>query len=121
MKILDDKFELYLDFCLITETTSCSTALALLLSLYHVFEIRFGSHNRCCHLLYGILFEDSHYLNKPLKTRLNNWKYKIVNRPFMKRQAMIMNLIESSTQPSVVNNNNNSSSSNNSNQVSLLI
>jgi hypothetical protein len=120
MKILDDKFELYLDYCLITETNSCSTALALLLSLYYVFEIRFGSHNRCCRLLSGILFEDSHHLNKKLKNLLNNWKYKIVNRPLMKQKAMITNLTKNFTQSSIVNKNN-SSSSNNSNQVSLLI
>ncbi|CAF1288923.1 unnamed protein product [Rotaria sordida] len=116
MKIYEDRFELYLDFCLITETTSSSTAVALLVSLYYVFEIRFGLHNRTCRLLYGILFEDSHYLNKALKNLLNNWQYKIANRPLMKRQAMITNLIENSTQPSIVNKNN-SSSSNNSNQI----
>ncbi|CAF4312263.1 unnamed protein product, partial [Rotaria sp. Silwood2] len=115
IKIHDDRFELYLNFCLITETTSCFTALALLLSLYYVFEIRFGLHNRTCRLLYGILFEDSHYLNKALKNLLHNWQYKIVNRPLMKRQAMVTNLIENSTQPSIVNKN--SSSSNNSNEV----
>ncbi|CAF4055395.1 unnamed protein product [Rotaria magnacalcarata] len=116
MKIHDDRLELYLDFCLITQTTSCFTALALLLSLYYVFEIRFGLHNRTCRLLYGILFEDSHYLNKALKNLLHNWQYKIVNRPMMKRQAMATNLIENSTQPSIVNKNN-SSSSNNSNEI----
>ncbi|CAF2172152.1 unnamed protein product [Rotaria magnacalcarata] len=115
MKIHDDRFELYLDFCLITQTTSCFTALALLLSLYYVFEIRFGLHNRSCRLLYGILFEDSHYLNKALKNLLHNWQYKIVNRPMMKRQAMVTNLIENSTQQSIVNKN--SSSSNNSNEI----
>ncbi|CAF4512882.1 unnamed protein product [Rotaria socialis] len=53
MKIHDDKFALYLDFCLITETTSCSIALALLISFYYVFEVRFGPHNRSSRLLYG--------------------------------------------------------------------
>ncbi|CAF4021138.1 unnamed protein product [Rotaria sp. Silwood2] len=115
MKIHDDRFEIYLDFCLITETTSYSTALALLLSLYYVFEIRFGLHNRTCRLLYGILFEDSHYLNKALKNLLNSWQYEIVNRPLMKRQAMVTNLIENFTQPSIVNKN--SSSSNNANEI----
>ena len=120
IKILHDKFELYLDFHLITETTSCSAALALLLSLYYVFEIRFVHHNRCCQLLYGILFEDAHYLNKPLKTLLNNWKYKIVNRPSMKRQEVVKNIDTNLTQPPIVNENG-SSSSINSNQVSLSI
>lgn len=119
IKIHDDRFELYLDFSLITETTSCFTALALLVSLYYVFEIRFGCHNRTSRLLYGILFEDSHNLNKALKILLHKWNYKIVNRPLMKRQAIIANLIENSSQPTIANKN--SSSSNNSNEVSLLI
>ena len=58
LKILDDEYERYLDFTLIIETTSCFTTLAPLLSLYYVFEIRFGSHNRLCRLLYWILLED---------------------------------------------------------------
>ncbi|CAF2958839.1 unnamed protein product, partial [Rotaria sp. Silwood2] len=103
MKILDDKFELYLDFHLVTETKSCSIALALLLSLYYVFEIQFGHHNRCCRLLYGVLFEDSHYLNKALKNLINSWKYKIVNRPLLRRQAAVTNLVDSLTQPSTMN------------------
>ena len=119
IKILDDKFELYLDFHLITETNSCSTALALLVSIYHVFEIRFVHHSRCCKLLSGILFEDSHFLNKALKTMLNNWKYKIINQPVLKRQTLIMNMDKNSAQPSTVNKNI-SSSSNNINQVSFL-
>lgn len=122
IKILDDKFELYLDFHLVTETTSCTTAVALLLSLYHVFEIRFAHHNRCCRLLYGILFEDSHYLNKALRNLLNKWNYKIANRPSIQRQAMITNMIENSTGSSIVNTSTSSSSSsaNSSNQVCLL-
>jgi hypothetical protein len=119
MKILDDKFELYIDFHLVTETTSCSTALVLLLSLYHVFEIRFAHHNRCCRLLHGILFEESHYLNKALKNLLNNWKYKIVNRPLMKRQAVVANLVKNHTQSSIVSEIV-FASSDNSNQVRFL-
>ncbi|CAF3060653.1 unnamed protein product [Rotaria sp. Silwood2] len=119
IKILDNKFELYLDFHLITETDSCSTALALLLSLYYVFEIRFASHNRCCRLLYSILFEDTHHLNKSLKKLLNDWNYKIINRPLTKRQASVMNITESFTQPST-DNENVLSSSNNLTQIDHL-
>ncbi|CAF1357077.1 unnamed protein product [Adineta steineri] len=103
MKILDNKFELYLDFHLVTHTSSFSQALALLTALYYVFEIRFGHHNRCCRLLYGILFEDSHYLNKALKNLLNSWKYKVVNRSFVRRQVVVTNLVGSLTQPSTTN------------------
>ncbi|CAF3495494.1 unnamed protein product [Rotaria socialis] len=116
IKILEDKFELYLDFHLVAETNSCSTAVALLLSLYHIFEIRFANHNRCCRLLYSILFEDAHHLNKSLKNLLNNWNYKIINRPLIKAQTVIMNMTECFTQPST-DNENISSSSNNFTQI----
>ncbi len=120
MKILDDKFQLYLDFHLVAETTSYTTALALLLSTYHVFEIRFAHHNRCVRLLYGIIFEDAHYLDKALKTLLNNWKYKIVSRPLVKRRAVVTNLVQNLTQSSVINENI-SSPSNIFNHVSFVI
>ncbi|CAF1957432.1 unnamed protein product [Rotaria magnacalcarata] len=116
IKILEDKFELYLDFHLVAETNSFSTAVALLLSLYHIFEIRFANHNRCCRLLYSILFEDAHHLNKSLKNLLNNWNYKIINRPLIKAQTVIMNMTECFTQPST-DNENISSSSNNFTQI----
>ena len=103
MKIHHHKFELYLDFCSITETTSCSVALALLISFYYVFEVRFGPHNRPSRLLYGVLFEDSYSLNKALRNLLRNWQYKITNRLSMKRQAMVKNLMEISMQPSILN------------------
>jgi len=85
-----------------------------------VFEIRFVHHSRCCKLLSGILFEDSHYLNKALKTLLDNWKYKIINRPVMKRRALITSIVENTTQPPTVNEKN-VSLSNNSNQVCFFI
>ena len=119
IKIHEHKFELYLDFHRITETDSCSTALALLLSLYYVFEIKFANHNRCCRLLYSILFEDAHHLNKSLKTLLNDWNYKIINRSIRKAQTVIMNTAEFLTQPST-DNDNALSSSNNVTQVSRL-
>ncbi|CAM4810212.1 unnamed protein product [Rotaria magnacalcarata] len=103
IKILDDKFELYLDFNLVTETNSCTHALALLLSIYHVFEIRFHHHIRCIRLLYGVLFEDVHYLNKGLRTLLNGWNYKIINRASMARKTIINNLVFSLTQPTTTN------------------
>lgn len=49
------------------------------------------------------MFEDSHHLNKQLKNLLNNWNYKITNRPLMKRQAVVTTLTERFTQPSIDN------------------
>ncbi|CAF1348898.1 unnamed protein product [Rotaria sordida] len=112
IKILEHKFEIYLDFHFVTETNLCSTAIALLLSLYYVFEIQFANHNRCCKLLYSILFEDAHYLNKSLKNLLSTCNYKIINKPVIKRQALVMNITECFTQPSTDNENILSSSNN---------
>ncbi|CAF3847856.1 unnamed protein product, partial [Rotaria sp. Silwood1] len=112
IKILEHKFEIYLDFHLVTETNSCSTALALLLSFYYIFEIQFAQHSRCCRFLYSILFEDARYLNKSTKNLLNSWKYKIINKPLIKRQAFVMNTAECFTQPSTDNENILSSSNN---------
>ncbi|CAF3773158.1 unnamed protein product [Rotaria magnacalcarata] len=103
IKISDDKFELYVDFHLVTETSSSSTALALLISMYHVFEIKFVHHNRCCRLLYSVLLEDSRHFNKSLECLLNDWKYTIINQPPIKRQALITNIVQNLTQSSIVN------------------
>ena len=100
---MEDKFELYLDFNLVTETNSITRALALLLSIYHVFEIRFHHHIRCVRLLYGVFFEDVHYLNKTLRTLLNEWNYKIINRASTIRKTVINNMVSSLTQPTTTN------------------
>jgi hypothetical protein len=120
VKILDDRFELYLDFHLVAETDSCSEAFALLLAMYHVFEIRFDHHNRCCRLLYGIVFEDAHFLNKSLKRYLNDWHYKMNNQPLIKRKQLVANLVKNLTQSSTMNENFSSSPSI-SNQVGFQI
>ncbi|CAF1209377.1 unnamed protein product [Didymodactylos carnosus] len=85
MEILEDKFELYLDYHLITQTASSETALALLLSLYNIFEIRFTHNNRCAHTLYGIIFADGNELGKGLRTILASWDYRIKNRSTIQR------------------------------------
>ncbi|CAF4313498.1 unnamed protein product, partial [Rotaria magnacalcarata] len=105
IKISDDKFELYAYFHLVTETSSSSTALALLISMYHVFEIKFAHHNRCCRLLYSVLLEDSRHLNKSLKCLLNDWKYTIINQPLIKRQALITSFVQNLNQSSIINRN----------------
>ena len=97
MKIFDNKFELYLDFHLVTEIDCCSKALTLILSLYYVFEVRLGHHNRCSRMLYAVLLEDCHYLNKKVKNLLNSWQYKIINRPVLRQKAAVANLVESLT------------------------
>ncbi|CAF2184870.1 unnamed protein product [Rotaria magnacalcarata] len=120
IKIFDDKFEIYVDFHLITETLSSSTALALLISMYHIFELKFAHHNRCCRLLYSVLLEDSRHLNKSLKRLLNDWKYTINNQAIIKRQALITSIVQNLTPSSIVNRNI-STTANTSNRGLLFI
>ncbi|CAF0824523.1 unnamed protein product [Didymodactylos carnosus] len=56
-------------------------ALGLLLSLYNIFEIKLGAHNRAVHLLYGIVFQDPGVLTKPLRMELKSWKFDIKTKP----------------------------------------
>ncbi|CAF1158403.1 unnamed protein product [Adineta steineri] len=58
IKVTIEKFELYLDWKLIIRTTSPTTALALLLSLYNVFATKFAKNNHTSHLLYGVFFQN---------------------------------------------------------------
>ena len=55
--------------------------------------------------LHSILFEDVHHLNKSFKILLNDWNYKIINRPIRKAQTVIMNTTECFTQLSTDNEN----------------
>ena len=78
--MLNDKYELYLDYQLIVQTTSVQEAIAILLGLYNIFEIKFTRHSRGIHLLYGIMFQDQNELTKSLRKILLSWDYIIKNR-----------------------------------------
>ncbi|CAF0915648.1 unnamed protein product [Didymodactylos carnosus] len=78
---MEEKFELYVDWQLITETNDIYIALGLLLALYNTLEIQFGIHNRCVSLLFGIVFEDSSKLTKGLRTLIKSWNYTIQSKP----------------------------------------
>jgi hypothetical protein len=77
---LNDKFQLFLDWQVVTETASATTALALLLSLYNVFEIKFTKNNQTSHLLYGVMFQNGHELRKNLRILLNSWNFTYEDR-----------------------------------------
>ncbi|CAF3910067.1 unnamed protein product [Adineta steineri] len=78
--MLDDKYELYLDYELIVQTTSAQEAISILLSLYNIFEVKFARHSRGVHLLYAIMFQDQNELTKPLRNLLVSWEYTIKNK-----------------------------------------
>ncbi|CAF3810379.1 unnamed protein product [Rotaria sp. Silwood1] len=77
IRITTDSLFIYLDFDLITETKSIDQALCIIISLYVIFELQFGSHNRAVHLLYGVLLQEPAILTKPLRSLLKQWDFHI--------------------------------------------
>jgi hypothetical protein len=76
-KINDDYFVIHLDFVPVAKTDDCSTALALIIALYSIFEIQFGSHNRAIRLLYGVLLQESDALDKRIRVLLSSWSFPV--------------------------------------------
>ena len=78
--MFNDKYEMYLDYQLIGQTTSAQEAISILLCLYNIFEIKFTRHSRSIHLLYGVVFQDQNELSKSLRKLLLSWDYTIKNK-----------------------------------------
>ncbi len=66
-----------MDYDVITETTSIDQALCIIISLYVLFELQFGLHNRIIHLLYGVLLQEPAILTKQLRSSLKQWNIHI--------------------------------------------
>ena len=66
-----------MDYEVITETSSIDQAVCYIISLYVIFELQFGAHNRIIHLLYGILLEEPAALTKQLRSLLKEWNLHI--------------------------------------------
>jgi hypothetical protein len=113
VKILNDKYQLYLDYEVIVQTTSAEEAISILLCLYNLFEIKFQRHSRGVHLLYGIMFEDQNDLTKSLRKVLLTWDYIIKNKPIV-HQHRTTTTATNSNQNEEVNNVNEETISNHS-------
>ncbi|CAF2102228.1 unnamed protein product [Rotaria magnacalcarata] len=77
IQVTTDKYVIYFDYDIITETASIDQALCIIISLYVIFELQFGTHNRIVHLLYGILLQEPAALTKPLRLILKEWNFTI--------------------------------------------
>ncbi|CAF4572173.1 unnamed protein product [Rotaria socialis] len=77
IQVTTDKFVIYLDYDAITETTSIDQTLCIIIALYVIFELQFGTHNRIIHLLYGILLQEPAALTKQLRLILKEWNFTI--------------------------------------------
>lgn len=69
--ISDDLFHIYVDYVQIVETTSPDDALALLLSMFCIFELAFEKNGRVLRFLYAVLFGDKRYLSNTTRTLIN--------------------------------------------------
>ncbi|CAF1370823.1 unnamed protein product [Rotaria sordida] len=96
IQITTDNFIIFLDYEIITETPSIDQALCVVISLYVLFELQFGSHNRIIQLLYGILLQESGALTKPLRFLLNQWNF-IVDKKEYKRSIQMPTTISTTT------------------------
>jgi hypothetical protein len=92
--INDDGFVIHVDFVPVTKTDDCSTALAMIVVLYSIFEIQFGSHNLAIRLLYGILIQELDALDKRLRGLLSDWNFPVQKN----RQVMVQPSYQVSTQ-----------------------
>ena len=88
--MFNDKYEMYLDYQLIGQTTSAQEAISILLFLYNVFEIKFTSHSSGIHLLYGVVFQDQNELSKSLRKLLLSWDYAIKNKSIIHQHQITM-------------------------------
>ncbi|CAF3657510.1 unnamed protein product [Rotaria sordida] len=62
---------------MITQTKPINQALSIVISLYVIFELQFGTHNRIIHLLYEILLQEPSILSKQLRLTLKQWDFHI--------------------------------------------
>ncbi|CAF4262757.1 unnamed protein product [Rotaria magnacalcarata] len=75
IQITTDKFIVFLDYEVITETSSIDQALCIIISLYVIFQLQFGAHNWIIHLLYGVLLQEFGALVESLRHLLNQWNF----------------------------------------------
>lgn len=68
--MLNDKYELYIDYQLIEETTSDEDAISMLFCSYTIFAIKFPSHSHDINFLCGIMFQGQNELGKSLRKLL---------------------------------------------------
>jgi hypothetical protein len=69
--ISDDVLNIYVDYIRIVETTSPDDALALLLSMFCIFELAFEKNGRVLRFLYAVMFGDKRYLSNTTRTLIN--------------------------------------------------
>ena len=79
MVFMDDLIQIYVDFLPVTATTSSDDALALLISMYTIFELSFPKNNRTMRLLYSVLHAEKRFLTNTIRLFLQEKQIDIVD------------------------------------------
>ncbi|CAF4759092.1 unnamed protein product, partial [Rotaria sp. Silwood2] len=74
---------------MITQTKSINQALSIVISLYVIFELQFGTHNRVIHLLYGISLQEPSILSKQLRLTLKQWDFHIDKKEHTRSMQLV--------------------------------
>lgn len=81
MVFTEDLINIYVDFLPITTTTSTDDALALLISMYTIFELNFPKNSRTVRLLYSLLHGDKRFLTNTIRLFLKEKQIDVIDRP----------------------------------------
>lgn len=79
MVFTEDLIHIYVDFLPITATTSSDDALALLISMYTIFELNFPKNSRTVRLLYSMFHEEKRFLTNTIRLFLKEKKIEIAD------------------------------------------
>lgn len=118
--MLNDKYELYLDYQLILQVTSAEMAISILLCLYNIFEIKFTRHSSSIHLLYGIMFQDQSELTKSMRKLLLSWDYVIEKKSVAYQHRTTADTITTTTVNNIILIQNTTSTETNDNNLNVL-
>ncbi|CAF1648673.1 unnamed protein product, partial [Didymodactylos carnosus] len=77
IRYTDETIDIMLDWSIVVSTTSAEDAVALWISLYDIFEIKFGQHSVPTRLLFSMIFNDKTEASKATRKILNDWEIKI--------------------------------------------
>jgi len=81
MVFTEDLINIYVDFLPITATASSDDALALLISMYTIFELNFPKNNRVVRLLYSLLHRDKRFLTNTIRLFMKEKKIEMTDQP----------------------------------------
>ncbi|CAF0980148.1 unnamed protein product [Didymodactylos carnosus] len=75
LKLEENQIKTFLDWQTVTETDSINDAVAILVSFYRLFELKFSTHCRAIRLLYIVLLNEKKYFSNSIRRVLIDCKF----------------------------------------------